>query len=116
MSVHKHEDTRGSELAAVEQWPDALGELHAHIARRFRRPEVRGRARRYLVGLLSRVERKNGWQLAEQMGEAGPQGAQRFLNAARWDADAVRDDLANTPSKTWARRRVEYSSWTRLAF
>ncbi len=27
------------------------------------------------------------------MGEAGPQGAQRFLNAARWDADAVRDDL-----------------------
>ena len=27
------------------------------------------------------------------MGEMGPQGAQRLLNAARWDADAVRDDL-----------------------
>ena len=94
MSVYKHEETGGSELlAAVEQWPDALGGLHAHIARRFRRPEVRRRARRYLVGLLSRLERKNGWQLAEQMGEAGPQGVQRFLNAARWDADAVRDDL-----------------------
>jgi SRSO17 transposase len=93
VSVHKHEETGGSELAPVEQWPDALGELHAHIAHRFRRPEVRGRARRYLVGLLSRVERKNGWQLAEQMGEAGPQAAQRFLNAAHWDADAVRDDL-----------------------
>jgi SRSO17 transposase len=49
--------------------------------------------RRYLAGLLGRVERKNSWQMAEQMGETGPQGAQRLLNAARWDADAVRDDL-----------------------
>lgn len=86
-------ESEGSELAAVERWPDALGELHARIARRFLRPEVRGRAVRYLAGLLSRVERKNGWQMAEQMGEAGPQGAQRFLNAARWNAEAVRDDL-----------------------
>jgi SRSO17 transposase len=70
-----------------------LGKLHARVARRFLRPEVRERARRYLAGLLGRVERKNGWQLAEQMGELGPQGAQRLLNAARWDADAVRDDL-----------------------
>ena len=83
----------GDELATIERWPDALGELHARIARRFLRPEVKERARRYLAGLLGRLERKNGWQLAEQMGEAGPQGAQRFLNAARWDADAVRDDL-----------------------
>ena len=92
MSTENHK-TRGGELAAVEQWPDALGKLHARVARRFLRPEVRERARRYLAGLLGRVERKNGWQLAEQMGELGPQGAQRLLNAARWDADAVRDDL-----------------------
>lgn len=32
----------------------------------------------------------------EQMGEPGPQGAQRFLNAARWDADAVREDLSRS--------------------
>jgi SRSO17 transposase len=43
--------------------------------------------------LLARVRRENGWQLAEAIGEAGPQGVQRLLNAARWDADAVRDDL-----------------------
>jgi SRSO17 transposase len=43
--------------------------------------------------LLAPVERKNGWQLAEHLGEAGPQGVQRLLNAADWDADAVRDDL-----------------------
>jgi SRSO17 transposase len=90
--VEKHK-TGVDELAALERWPDALGELHARVARRFPRPEIRGRARRYLASLLGRVERKNGWQLVEQMGEAGPQGAQRFLNSARWDADGVRDDL-----------------------
>ncbi len=93
MSRHKHEQTGGNELAAVERWPEALGELHACVADRFRRPEVRERAYRYLAGLLRRVERKNSWQMAEAMGERGPQGAQRLLNAARWDAEAVRDDL-----------------------
>jgi SRSO17 transposase len=74
-------------------WPDALAELHGRIAHRFARSEVCGRARRYLVGLLERVERKNGWQLAEAIGEARPRGVQRLLSAATWDADAVRDDL-----------------------
>jgi len=83
----------GDELATIERGPDALGELHARIVRRFLRPEVKERARRYLSGLLGRLERKNGWQMAEEMGEVGPQGAQRLLNAARWDADAVREDL-----------------------
>lgn len=71
----------------------ALDELHARIAHHFRRPEVKERVRRYLAGLLSRVERRNGWQMAEQMGEVGPQGAQRILNGARWDAEAVRGEL-----------------------
>jgi SRSO17 transposase len=38
-------------------------------------------------------ERKNGWQLAELAGEATPDGMQRLLNKAKWDADQVRDDL-----------------------
>lgn len=54
---------------------------------------VREGAHRYLAGLLGRVERKNSLQMAEQMGERGPQGTQRLLNAARWDADAVHDEL-----------------------
>jgi SRSO17 transposase len=75
---------------------DGLAALHARIAPRFRRREARERAQRYLHGLLGvrgRIERKNGWQLAEALGESGPQGMQRLLNAADWDADAVRDDL-----------------------
>ncbi len=53
----------------------------------------RVRVRRYLAGLLARVERKNGWQMAEAIGDTGPQGVQRLLRTAVWSADAVRDDL-----------------------
>jgi hypothetical protein len=49
---------------------------------------ARKRARRYLVGLLERVKHKNGWQLADAIGETGPRGGQRLLSAAPWDADA----------------------------
>jgi SRSO17 transposase len=75
------------------RWAEALADLQGRIAHRFVRAEVRDRARRYLVGLLERVERKNGWQLAEAIGEMGPRGVQRLLSAATWDADAVRNDL-----------------------
>ena len=78
---------------AVGGWCEALEELHRHIAGRFARSEARERVKRYLVGLLGRVERKNGWQLAEAIGEADPQGVQRLLNSASWDAEAVREDL-----------------------
>jgi len=70
-----------------------LDALHAAIAPRFRRPEVRARVRRYLDGLLGGSTRKNGWQLAEALSERTPDGVQRLLNAAQWDAEAVRDDL-----------------------
>src|SRR5215204_3520689 len=83
----------GSSPDAVGGWAEGLTALHARIAGRFARAEVRARVRRYLEGLLGRVERKNGWQLAEALGEAGPQGVQRLLNAATWDAEGVRDDL-----------------------
>ena len=74
-------------------WSRALGALHERVGRRFARSEARERVKRYLVGLLGRVERKNGWQMAEAIGERDPQGVQRLLNSAKWDADEVRDDL-----------------------
>src|SRR5215208_652067 len=79
--------------SAVGRWSKALEELHGRIAHRFARSEARERVRRYLRGLLGRAERKNGWQLAEAIGETDPQGVQRLLNAAKWNADLVRDDL-----------------------
>ena len=45
-------------------------------------------------GLLSPVERKKGWQLAERAGDATPDGVQRLLSTYQWDADLVRGDLA----------------------
>ncbi len=68
------------EPSAVGWWSEALEELHGRIAHRFARSEARERVQRYLRGLLGRVERKNGWQLAEAtIGEADPQGVQRLL-------------------------------------
>ncbi len=84
-----------AEPDSIAQWSETLDALYQRIAGRFARVEVRERARRYLAGLLDRVERKNGWQLAEAIGECGAKGVQRLLNAATWDADAVRDDLCD---------------------
>jgi SRSO17 transposase len=74
-------------------WADGLVELHQRIGGRFGRVEPRRRALAYLRGLLSQVERKNSWWLAEQAGEQTPDGMQRLLNGSGWDADGVRDDL-----------------------
>ncbi len=49
------------ESSAVGRWSEALGELYRRIGHRFARSEARERVRRYLVGLLGRVERKNGF-------------------------------------------------------
>ncbi len=83
----------GLGLAAIARYAAAWKELHARISHRFARAEARNRAGCYLAGLLERVERKNGWQLAEAIGEPGPRGVQRLLSAAIWDTDGVRDDL-----------------------
>jgi len=79
--------------ADLHTWAAELDAVAATLAPRFERAEPRRRALRYLTGLLSSAERKNGWQLAELAGEATPDGMQRLLSTAHWDADAVRDDL-----------------------
>lgn len=56
------------------RWSADLGVLHQRIAPRFARSEQRQRALAYLQALLSPVERKNGWQVAEQIGEHTPDG------------------------------------------
>src|SRR5919202_488540 len=74
-------------------WAGGLDAVVEQIAPRFRRVEPRRRVRAYLQGLLAPVERKNGWQLAENAGDRTPDGVQDFLARMRWDADQVRDDL-----------------------
>src|SRR5258708_40246517 len=56
----------------------------------------------YMQGLMSPVERKNGWQVAEEVGEATPYAMQHLLDRARWDCDRVRDELQTYVRKTLA--------------
>jgi SRSO17 transposase len=63
------------------------------VGSRFRRVEPRRRARAFVLGLLAELPRKNCWTIAEQAGDATPDGMQHLLARARWDADGVRDDL-----------------------
>lgn len=63
------------------------------LAPHFTRSEPRQRALGYIRALLSRVERKNGWQVADHLGEANPDGVQHLLARSTWDADAVRNEL-----------------------
>src|SRR6266511_4965738 len=81
------------ETAIGIDWTGELDQVVQRRRPRFARAEMRARGHRYLIGLLGSAARKNGWQLAEQAGEATPDGMQRLLGAATWDADAVRDDL-----------------------
>src|SRR6476660_2710943 len=86
----------GMAMAAMDEaidWARGLDGLVEQIAPRFCRIEPRRRARAYLQGLLCPVERKNGWQLAENAGDRTPDGVQDFLARMRWGADQVRDDL-----------------------
>jgi hypothetical protein len=64
---------------------DELDRVHERISGRFGRAEPRARVRRYVSGLVARLERKNGWTLAEQAGEVSPDGMQRLLRRADWD-------------------------------
>src|ERR1700694_1801675 len=81
------------ELAIISQSAQTLAGVVGRIGSHFRRAEVRKRVGHYLQGLLAAVERKNGWQMAEELGEANAHGVQRLLEEADWDEDAVRDEL-----------------------
>src|ERR1700760_1545031 len=84
---------RGGSRPLAAAGADGLDGVVDRIAPRFGRTEPRRRAGAYLRGLLAPVERKNGWQLAEAVGDRTPDGVQDFLSRVQWDADAVRDDL-----------------------
>src|SRR5215510_11976060 len=79
--------------AEVARQVSQLTEVAERLGCRFARAESRQRALAYVRGLLSPIERKNGWQLAEQAGERHPDHFQHLLNRATWSPDAVRDDL-----------------------
>src|SRR3982750_703319 len=84
----------GSGIPVARDTPELAPEwreLQARLGELFGRSEPRRQAGLYLEGLLSAVERKNGWQLAEHLGDARPWRTQRVLSHAQWDEAAARD-------------------------
>jgi SRSO17 transposase len=80
-------------LDELDDWAASFKAFHARFAELFELCESREQAQKYLRGLLSNVERKNGWQLAEVVGDAMPDRTQRLLYQVNWDAEAARDRL-----------------------
>lgn len=74
-------------------WNDDFREFFLGFSHWFSRADVRWQALKYLRGLLAPIERRNGWTLAEQAGDATPDAMQGLLVSRCFDRDAVRDEL-----------------------
>jgi len=91
--MEQNEKESAAAIEEAEHWAAGLKQLAERIGRHFARSEPRRRVADYLRGLISLIERKNGWQLAEEAGDQTPYGVQHLLGRAEWDAGEVRDDL-----------------------
>src|ERR671926_1883387 len=80
-----------ADSASVLAWREELSALEVRLGELFVRAEPRRQAGLYLEGLLSAAKRKNGWQPAEQIGDARPWRTQRVLSHVLWDEGAARD-------------------------
>ena len=81
------------EVDEIEKWADEFTRFQQRFAGLFGRSEGREQAAKYVRGLLSPVERKNGWQVAEAVGDPTPDATQRLLYSTQWDADGARNEL-----------------------
>ncbi len=93
------------EQGDVLDWAKGLQALHRRIGGRFGRREPRQRVLAYLKGLLGSVERKNGWQLAEYVGDATPDGVQRLLATYRGTPTECGTICGSTWWSIWGTRR-----------
>jgi SRSO17 transposase len=90
-----------TEIAAVaaahsvdpDRWWTEFSAVIDRIAPRFARYEPLRHAAELMLGMVSGLDRKNCWTIAEHRGDTSPDGLQHVLSRAKWDAEAVRDDL-----------------------
>jgi SRSO17 transposase len=74
-------------------WEAELSALKARVGRLFGRRELKESAAAFLDGVLSGIERKTGWLLAEQAGAARPYRMQSLLGRSRWAADELMHEV-----------------------
>lgn len=83
----------GSWSGSLLAWEQELSMLKDRLGPIFRRRELRETGGAFLDGLLSGIERKTGWLMAEQADAERPYRMQSLLGRSRWDADALRDEV-----------------------
>ena len=85
----------GAALDALSEWNHLLKSFQQQLGVHFGRSEARLAAYDYIRALISPVERKNAWQVAEYVGQNNPYSVQHLLGRARWDAEAVCGEVKN---------------------
>jgi SRSO17 transposase len=65
------------------------GELLSLLRPCFVRPEPWLQAGKYVSALVSGLPKRNGWTIAEYVGDLAPDRTQRLLNRAAWDTSAA---------------------------
>ena len=95
MLVWNKEDAAVAAAHSVDpdRWWTGFGHLLDRIGGRFTRHEPRRHAASLMLGLLSDLDRKNCWSIAEHRGAKTPDALQHLLSRSVWDADLIRDDL-----------------------
>src|SRR5207253_5985298 len=81
------------QLISLPAWEQQLESTLRRLDPLLPRKEVREQAKNYLQGLLAPLERKNGWQLAEHLGQLNPYRLQHLLDRAIWNADLIGEQL-----------------------
>ncbi|MGH3274059.1 MAG: IS701 family transposase [Streptosporangiaceae bacterium] len=78
----------GAELGKRKR-DELLGRLGPHFAR----VEAFLQARAYVLAVMSGLLSRNGWSIAEFIGDKTPDKTQRLLNRASWDTPAAMSDV-----------------------
>jgi SRSO17 transposase len=99
-------DADAVSITDLEEWSAEFDGVLGRISSLFVHSSSRRHAEQYVRGLLSPIARKNGWTIAEYVGEKEPKALQRFLNLATWDADTLRDVVCDYAMKHLADPRA----------
>ena len=85
----------------LDTWSEDFEAFHTRFAHLFSRSEPREQSAKYMRGLMAKIQRKNGWQIAEEIGDNTPDPTQRLLYRAQWASDAARDELEHFVVETF---------------
>ena len=80
---------KGKLAKKLKKMKKNLKEWGEEISDCFKTSPTAGTALAYIQALLSQVERKNGWQLAEEMNHKTPDKVNKLLNSAAWDENKL---------------------------